>query len=58
MNELNVVDTKDKTVEEDEGLKILADAENIIQQTNNKHSKTKKFIIFFVILVFNRVSFN
>ena len=49
MNELNVVDTKDKTVEEDEGLKILADAENIIQQTNNKHSKTKKFIIFFVI---------
>lgn len=49
MNELNIVDTKDKTVEEDEGLKILADAENIIQQTNNKHSKTKKFIIFFVI---------
>ena len=49
MNELNIVDTKDKTVEEDEGLKILADAENIIQQTNNKHSKTKKFIIFFVL---------
>lgn len=49
MNELNIVDTKDKTVEEDEGLKILAAAENIIQQTNNKHSKTKKFIIFFVI---------
>ena len=49
MNELNIVDTKDKTVEKDEGLKILADAENIIQQTNNKHSKTKKFIIFFVI---------
>ena len=49
MNELNIVDIKDKTVEEDEGLKILADAENIIQQTNNKHSKTKKFIIFFVI---------
>lgn len=49
MNELIIVDTKDKTVEEDEGLKILADAENIIQQTNNKHSKTKKFIIFFVI---------
>ena len=49
MNKLNIVDTKDKTVEEDEGLKILAAAENIIQQTNNKHSKTKKFIIFFVI---------
>ena len=49
MNELSIVDTKDKTVEEDEGLKILAAAENIIQQTNNKHSKTKKFIIFFVI---------
>lgn len=50
MDELNNVKTKDETIEEDEGLKILADAENIIQQSNNtKHPKAKKFIFFFVI---------
>lgn len=49
MEELKNVVTKDEKVEEDEGLKILADAENIIEQTNNKHSKAKKFILFFVI---------
>ena len=50
MNELNIVDTKDKTVEEDEGLKILADAENIIQQTNNKHSKTRNLLFSLLFL--------
>ena len=51
MDELNNVKTKDKSIEEDnEGLKVLEDAENIIKQSNNlKHTATKKFLIFFVV---------
>ena len=37
MNELSIVDTKDKTVEEDEGLKILKENEIKIMINMNSH---------------------